>query len=389
MNPLAESVGSADHPPLPPMGEVRKTLKVDWYRCPIDKEVLRELSKPDDAKGYFQALGHLGLWCFTGITAFIFFQLGWWVAFFATVFLHGTIGSFLTAPHHELCHKTVFKTRPLNDFFLKIFSTIGWLNFPVYRFSHNYHHRFTLHPEGDREEIMPVQPSLRALYILQLLTLNITGGYQSRGIIPTLGNTLKLAKGDTSRPFNSWGPELYEGFEAERLKAVNWSRWLVAFHAGIALFAIVIGQPVIILLVSGSVFIANWLRYFVGVPMHCGLKSNNNDFRKCARSITLDPFSEFLYWHMNWHLEHHMYAGVPCYNLNKLHNAVADHMPEPRTLLGAWQEMLATWKRQKEDPDYAFDTPVPSPAVVNESNPSNDPVAASVGGLEPEALTNS
>ncbi|MGY8902743.1 MAG: fatty acid desaturase, partial [Flavobacteriales bacterium] len=32
----------------------------------------------------------------------------------------------------------------------------------------------------------------------------------------------------------------------------------------------------------------------------------------------------FLYWHMNWHTEHHLYAGVPCYNLKKLHQAVKD-----------------------------------------------------------------
>ena len=71
--------------------------------------------------------------------------------------------------------------------------------------------------------------------------------------------------------------------------------------------------------------------------MHCGLRSDVADFRKCARSITLDPISEFLYWRMNWHLEHHMFAGVPCYNLKKLHKAVADDMPKVRTFFGAWK----------------------------------------------------
>ena len=74
--------------------------------------------------------------------------------------------------------------------------------------------------------------------------------------------------------------------------------------------------------------------------MHCGLRSDVADFRKCVRSITLDPISEFLYWRMNWHLEHHMFAGVPCYNLKKLHKAVADDMPKVRTFFGAWKEML-------------------------------------------------
>ena len=48
----------------------------------------------------------------------------------------------------------------------------------------------------------------------------------------------------------------------------------------------------------------NWWRVFVFLPMHCGLRDNVADFRKCTRSIWLDPVSSFMYWRMNWHLEH-------------------------------------------------------------------------------------
>ena len=80
-----------------------------------------------------------------------------------------------------------------------------------------------------------------------------------------------------------------------------------------------------------------------------------------------------------------MYAGVPCYNLKALHKATADDMPEPRTLLGAWREMRETWKRQLTDPDYAFDTPVPSRGGVGEANP--DSLASSIGDIGPKELT--
>ena len=36
-----------------------------------------------------------------------------------------------------------------------------------------------------------------------------------------------------------------------------------------------------------------------------------------TRSIKLNPFTSFLYWRMNWHAEHHRYAGVPCYHLKE------------------------------------------------------------------------
>ena len=230
---------------------------------------------------------------------------------------------------------------------------------------------------------MPVKPSLRWLYLVQLFTVNITGGYQSRGIIPTVSNFSTIAAGKFDNPFNSWGPELYQDHPRERAQASRWARWVLVFHVAVITGSILTGQWIIAVLVSGGVFIANFHRYFVGVPMHCGLRSDVADFRKCVRTITLDPVSEFLYWHMNWHLEHHMYAAVPCYNLKKLHQMVADDMPQPRTLVGAWKEMRQTWHQQRQNPNYAYDTPVPVSATVSAQT---DPLAASMGDLAPKVL---
>ena len=43
--------------------------------------------------------------------------------------------------------------------FLVVFSLLGWLNFRTYEMSHTYHHRYTLFPEGDKEEVHPKIPS--------------------------------------------------------------------------------------------------------------------------------------------------------------------------------------------------------------------------------------
>jgi fatty acid desaturase len=110
-----------------------------------------------------------------------------------------------------------------------------------------------------------------------------------------------------------------------------------------------------------------------------------NDFRKSVRSMKVNPLLEFLYWRMNWHTEHHMYAVVPCYNLKKLHQAVADDMPTPRTLLGAWREMRETWQRQKIDPSYHFDTPLP-PTAKSVRTDTPDELESSIGELAPSGL---
>jgi fatty acid desaturase len=88
---------------------------------------------------------------------------------------------------------------------------------------------------------------------------------------------------------------------------------------------------------------------------------------------------------MNWHIEHHMYAGVPCYNLRKLHLELQDDMPTPRTLLSAWQEMLDTWQHQQVDENYQYDTPLPSTART-ERKRRGDALESSIGDLAPEGL---
>ena len=94
---------------------------------------------------------------------------------------------------------------------------------------------------------------------------------------------------------------------------------------------------------------------------------------------------EFLYWHMNWHIEHHMYAGVPCYNLPKLHAVVRADMPQPRNLRAAWAEMLETWQRQQTEPGYAYDTPLPATAKTVRERPTAA-AEASIGDLAPKGL---
>jgi fatty acid desaturase len=79
------------------------------------------------------------------------------------------------------------------------------------------------------------------------------------------------------------------------------------------------------------------------------------DYRLNTRTILVNPFLRFLYWHMNYHIEHHMYAAVPCYNLNKLHDLIADDLPHcPSGLVETWSIIIPILRQQRIDPDYEF-----------------------------------
>ena len=378
-----------------PLADVRKSLHVEWYRSPIPGVRLRELSRRSNRQGWFQAGGHLALFILTGALVFHFWSLQLWGAFLVALFCHGTVASFFTgvAPH-ELGHGTVFRSKWLNKLFLYIFSLIGWWDLYDYGSSHTYHHRYTLHPEGDRENLLPLEPSLASFFMLQLFTVNLVSQprrvFSKGGLISTVLVTLRGAfgiVGPDEVPIFEWLRALHVDQPEEFRKSIRWSRLLVLFHGAVLVIAVATGLWVLPLIFSVAPFIANWLSYFVGLPQHCGLIENVNDFRKSVRSMRLNPLFSFLYWRMNWHTEHHMYAGVPCYNLGRLYEEIADDMPAPRTLIGAWREMRMVWRKQKEDPDYQFDTPLPPTArSVRSDEPDEIELESSIGDLAPEGL---
>ena len=372
------------------LSAVRKTLRVDWYRCKTRPGLLRELSRRSDTQGWFQAGGHLALFIFTGALVFYFWSQALWLAFLIALFCHGAVTSFFRgiAPH-ELGHGTVFKTKWLNKFFMYLFSLIGWWDHFDYASSHTYHHRYTLHPEGDREVLLPIEPTLASTFMLQMFTVNLLtppgrsihrGGLISTVIMTALGAVGRLP------PDKEWLRALHLDQPEEHHNSILWSRTLLLFHGSVLVIAIITGLWVLPLIFSVSVFIGNWLGYFVGLPQHCGLRDHTSDFRKNTRSMKLNPLFDFLYWRMGWHIEHHMFAGVPCYNLEKLHKEVAHDMPAPRTLIGAWKEMRETWRRQKSEPDYQFDTPLPATAKQAREDMPDARLEGSIGELAPAGL---
>ena len=378
----------------PPLSEARESLNVQWYRSAMKPQRFRELSKSSDLRGWVQAGGHLGLFILTGATVYFAWAQEAWTLFFAALFVHGTIGTFFRGTAvHELGHGTVFRTKGLNKLFLYLFSLLSWWNPFDYASSHTFHHRYTLHPDGDRENLLPLHPNVGKTFLLQLFTVNLLTlpgrTFGKGGLLSTIWATILDASGKAGSneiPSNEWLNVLHADHPEQHRKSMLWSRTQLVFHATLILFSIMTGLWVLPLIFTVFGFTANWLSYFVALPQHCGLQVNVSDFRKSTRSIKLPRFVEFLYWHMNWHTEHHMYAGVPCYNLNDLHLEVKDDMPRPRTLVGAWREMLDTWKRQQVDPNYQFDTPLPATAKT-ERRRRADASESSIGDLAPKGLS--
>ena len=230
-----------------PLAEVRDTLNVRWYRCPIERSKFRELSTRSDLQAWFQAGGHLALFAFTGALVYVFWLQSLWLGFAIALFAHGTVSSFFsgTAPH-ELGHGTVFRTKWLNKVFLYLFSLISWWDPFDYASSHTYHHRYTLHPAGDRENLLPLEPSLRSTFVLQLLTVNLLTQpgrtFGKGGLISTIVATVRSAfglVGPDHIPSNEWLKAIHTDQPAEHRKSIMCGRaLLLLFHGSVLLVSV-------------------------------------------------------------------------------------------------------------------------------------------------------
>jgi fatty acid desaturase len=77
----------------------------------------------------------------------------------------------------------------------------------------------------------------------------------------------------------------------------------------------------------------------------------------------MNPFFRFVYWNMNYHVEHHMFPMVPYHALPALHDAVKADCPTPYpSTIAAYAEILPALVRQLKDPNHFVQRELPSGA---------------------------
>ncbi|MEJ5170114.1 MAG: fatty acid desaturase, partial [Fimbriimonadales bacterium] len=136
---------------------------------------------------------------------------------------------------------------------------------------------------------------------------------------------------------------------------------VLAGHAAVVGVSLASGWWPVALAVTTCRFFAPILQFLTNATQHIGLMDRYPDYRVCCRTIELNPVLRFLYWHMNYHTEHHMYPGVPCYNLGKLHRLVRDQLPPTaRGLIRTWLQIRPILRRQAEEPEYRYVPPLPA-----------------------------
>lgn len=332
--------------------ETQQKLRIPWYRTKIERELLADLNRRSNILGFLQTLGYLGTLTATG-------ALAWWTTLhlvwywsIPAFFLHGICYAFIINGFHELVHSSVFRTQPLNTFFLYVLSFLGWYNPIHFWASHTAHHKYTLYPPEDGEVVFPVHLKLK-----DFLRNGIVSPHGARARI--LGT---IRRGFFGRLNPGWDQRLFPPENVDgRRRLFRWDRIMTLGHVLLVAGALYLGWWQLPVLVTLGSFYGGILFLFCNSAQHIGLTDNVPDFRLCSRTIYLNPIVRFLYWHMNFHIEHHMYAAVPCYRLGRLHTAMQyDLPPTPSGLIATWREIFAIVERQQVEPDYQFRPEVPA-----------------------------
>ncbi|MDA1074762.1 MAG: fatty acid desaturase [Proteobacteria bacterium] len=337
-------------------------IAIDWYRTPLDRADLTRLMQRSNLRGWLQTGLHLGLFFFT---AFVCYQLyltidgsNWWwsvPALIAALFAHGTIGPFMgLIAIHELQHRTVFKSRALNEFFEKVYAFISWSDYLWYQQSHPLHHMATCHRAHDGEVVLPVKFSLKRFSVwLGLFAWNPSATWQR------LKTTWRHANGKLQGDWYQY--VLPESNARLRLKHRNWARTLLIGHALLAIAFILSGHWFAIVLFTFGTQYCGWLGFVCGIAQHYGMNPDIADFRYSTRTFTCSWLPAFYYWNMQYHLEHHMYPAVPFFNLPELRKTLEhDLPPAPHGLLATWREIMNIKNNIARDPHYRFVPAIPA-----------------------------
>ncbi len=288
-----------------------------WYKPRIDKTKLKELSKRKDLPGLVHFFLYFLFLFILGYLAYL--TLGTWLSllFF---FAYGTVYSFSVSNWHETVHRTAFKTRWINEFFYHISSFMCDFEGFRWRWSHTFHHSYTLQTEGEYDhEIQISRPTELMNFFLNFIPF-------SDLIYPH-----KLLKYEIFKhALGKLTPVVSISAPDSQKKKIIWnSRFYIFIWVGVIIYSFLIGSFLPIIYIILPTYYGKPIWFAVNVTQHLGAAVDKKDHRLSTYSIKLNPILSFLYWKMEYHLEHHMFPMVPSYNLKKVQNEIKDQIPKP------------------------------------------------------------
>ena len=323
-----------------------------WYQSEVPREVMRALLARRDGPATRDTVILFGAMAAFG-GAGIMLWPSWWCAPFWLAY--GVIyGSAMDSRWHECGHGTAFRTKWKNDVVYQIASFCMVRNPVEWRWSHARHHTDTIIVGRDPEILAMRPPAMRRIILNLFGIVDVMQGWRRMAV---------NAAGHIDADIATFIPD------REKPKLIATARVWCAIYLGVLALCLATASPLPLMVIGLPRLYGAWHHVLTGILQHAGLAENVTDHRLNTRTILLNPISRFLYWNMNYHVEHHMFPTVPYHALPAFHERIKHDLPAPNTsMLQALAEVLPALWRQLRNEDYFITRTLPKTATAYRNN---------------------
>jgi len=290
----------------------------DDFRKALPKEIVLELTRRSAWRATLAVLSD-----FAVIAVALAAALAYWpnpLVILASVVVIGTRQHALFVVAHDAAHYLLYENRRTNDLVGRACATVQGLSMCTYRVIHRLHHN-NLYGELDPDTALHGGYPRGRAYLIKKLLKDLAGLTAWKTYAYFLGGApaLNTATNVALRPLDDTSAKLKQEARGDR-------NTVIAFHlALLALFAWS-GYLVqyLVLWVLPLVTVVQAILRLRAIAEH-GATTDFSSPLSAARTNVCPAWLEWLIFphHVNYHIEHHLYASVPHYNLPRLHAELA------------------------------------------------------------------
>ena len=290
----------------------------DDYRKALPKEVLERFTRRSDWRSTLAVAQDVAVIALAAAAALYF-----WFSLPVTVLAVILIGSrqhalFVVA--HDAAHYLLYRNRTVNDFVGRAAATVQGLSMCTYRVIHRLHHN-NLYGELDPDTALHGGYPRGRAYLVKKLLKDLSGLTAWKTYAYFLGGApaLNTATNVALRPLDDTSGKLRDEARRDRNTVIVVQLLLLALAAWSGYLL----QYLVLWVLPLATVVQAILR--VRAIAEHGATTDFSSPLTAARTNTGPAWLEWLIFphHVNYHIEHHLYASVPHYNLRRLHREMA------------------------------------------------------------------